>query len=62
MPKTRREFPDTLDYDAVAQRLEIGTGYIDRVPPAVWAYEVSGKQVLRQRVCDGPLIPASKVA
>lgn len=28
--------------------MKIGTGFIDRVPPAVWAYEVSGKQVLRQ--------------
>ncbi|HQS96076.1 type ISP restriction/modification enzyme [Novosphingobium sp. 17-62-19] len=42
------DFPDTIDYDAAKQRLLIGTGYIDRVPPAVWAYEVSGKQVLRQ--------------
>lgn len=42
------DFPDTLDYDAAMQRLKIGTGYIDRVPPAVWEYEVSGKQVLRQ--------------
>lgn len=42
------DFPDTLDYDAAEQRLKIGTGYIDRVPPAVWEYEVSGKQVLRQ--------------
>ena len=42
------DFPDALDYDAAKQRLLIGTGYIDRVPPAVWEYEVSGKQVLRQ--------------
>lgn len=42
------DFPDTLDYDPAAQRLKIGTGYIDRVPPVVWAYQVSGKQVLRQ--------------
>jgi Type ISP C-terminal specificity domain/N-6 DNA Methylase len=117
------DFPDALDYDAAKQRLKIGTGYIDRVPPDVWAYQVSGKQVLRQwfsyrkknrerpqigdkrkpsplsdiqpdhwlpeytselinvlnvlgmlvdleprqadllgRVCDGPLIPASKIA
>ena len=42
------DFPDTLDYDAAKQRLKIGTGYIDRVPPAVWEYQVSGKQVLRQ--------------
>ncbi|MFM5955391.1 MAG: type ISP restriction/modification enzyme [Novosphingobium sp.] len=42
------DFPDTLEYDAAKQRLKIGSGYIDRVPPAVWEYEVSGKQVLRQ--------------
>ena len=42
------DFPDSLDYDAAKQRLKVGTGYIDRVPPAVWEYEVSGKQVLRQ--------------
>ena len=42
------DFPDSLDYDAAKQRLKIGTGYIDRVPPAVWEYEVSGKQVLPQ--------------
>jgi Type ISP C-terminal specificity domain/N-6 DNA Methylase len=42
------DFPDSLDYDAAKQRLKIGTGYIDRVPSAVWEYEVSGKQVLRQ--------------
>lgn len=42
------DFPDSLDFDAAKQRLKIGTGYIDRVPPAVWEYEVSGKQVLRQ--------------
>ena len=42
------EFPDAIEYDAAANRLKIGTGYIDRVPPAVWAYEVSGMPVLRQ--------------
>jgi len=29
-------------------RLKIGTGYIANVSPAVWAYEVSGKNVIRQ--------------
>jgi Type ISP C-terminal specificity domain len=118
-----QDFPDSIDYDADLKRLKIGTGYIDYVSPAVWAYEVSGKNVLRQwfsyrkknrerpligdkrkpsplgdiqpdhwlaeytselinvlniltllvrlepqqadvleRICDGPLIPASKVA
>ncbi len=40
--------PDTIDYDASKQRLLIGTGYVENVPPAVWRYEVSGKQVLLQ--------------
>ena len=40
--------PDTLNYDAGKQRLLIGHGYIEHVTPAMWAYEVSGKQVLTQ--------------
>lgn len=32
----------------LGQRLKIGTGFIDHVTPAMWAYEVSGKSVLRQ--------------
>lgn len=39
---------DTISYDAATQRLLIGTGFIENVPPAVWRYEVSGKQVLGQ--------------
>lgn len=48
IPFTPEGFPDTLEYDATRRRLLVGTGFIDNVPPAVWAYEVSGKQVLRQ--------------
>jgi hypothetical protein len=40
--------PDTIAYDESRQRLLIGQGYIDRVTPAMWKYEVSGKQVLTQ--------------
>lgn len=40
--------PETIGYDAGEQRLLIGTGYVEHVPPAVWNYEVSGKHVLRQ--------------
>jgi hypothetical protein len=40
--------PDTIAYDVSKQRLLVGQGFIDRVPPAVWRYEVSGKQVLIQ--------------
>jgi len=42
------EMPDTIGYDAGKQRLLVGHGFIDNVPPAVWQYEISGKQVLLQ--------------
>ena len=46
---TRPErFPNRIDYDANVRRLKVGDGFIDNVPPAVWGYEVSGKQVLVQ--------------
>jgi predicted helicase len=48
IPSTAEGFPDTIDYDAGQQQLKVGTGRIGPVPPAVWAYQVSGKQVLRQ--------------
>ncbi|MFC7499630.1 type ISP restriction/modification enzyme [Enterovirga sp. GCM10030262] len=48
IPDTPEGFPDSLDYDPVLKRLKVGTGYIDNVPQAVWDYEVSGKNVLRQ--------------
>ena len=41
-------FPDSMQYDAATRRLLVGDGYIEGVDPRVWAYEVSGKQVLRQ--------------
>ena len=40
------EFPGRIDYDAAARRLKVGDGFVDRVSPEVWTYEVSGKQVL----------------
>lgn len=42
------EMPDSIDYDEVNRRLIVGDGYVEGVPPEVWNYEVSGKQVLRQ--------------
>ena len=48
IPDTPDGFPDTLDYDAATRELKVGTGVIAPVPPEVWAYEVSGKNVLRQ--------------
>ena len=38
--------PNSIDYDEHTQRLLIGTGYVENVPPVVWCYEVSGKRVL----------------
>ncbi len=40
--------PDTIEYDETNQRLMVGSGYVERVTPEMWSYEVSGKQVLRQ--------------
>ena len=37
-----------LSTDATRDRLQVGTGYIEPVPAAVWRYQVSGKQVLTQ--------------
>ena len=37
-----------MRYDPGAQRLYVGDGFVDRVPPTVWAYEVSGMHVLKQ--------------
>lgn len=46
IPEDADAMPDSLVYDAAAQRLHVGAGYIDGVRPAVWRYEVSGTQVL----------------
>ena len=48
IPTRPDRFPDRIEYDAAASRLKVGDGFIDNVPPAVWAYKVSGKQVLVQ--------------
>jgi hypothetical protein len=48
IPEDPDSMPDTITYDAPKKRLLIGTGYVENVEPAVWNYEVSGKQVLLQ--------------
>lgn len=48
IPGAPEPLPDDMTYDAATSRLHIGKGHIDNVPPAVWAYEVSGMNVLRQ--------------
>ncbi|MDY0169095.1 MAG: type ISP restriction/modification enzyme [Thermoguttaceae bacterium] len=47
-PDAPGSMPEPIDYDAAGERLPVGDGYVERVPPAVWHYEVSGKHVLRQ--------------
>jgi hypothetical protein len=42
------EMADSIGYDATKKRLVVGTGYVENVKPAIWRYEVSGKQVLLQ--------------
>jgi hypothetical protein len=37
-----------MDYDPEKRRLKIGPGYVENVTPEMWAYEVSGKQILVQ--------------
>ncbi|MBA3516735.1 MAG: DNA methyltransferase, partial [Rhizobiales bacterium] len=48
IPSAPEPLPDTMDYDAAGRRLRIGKGYVENVSPEMWAYEVSGKPVLRQ--------------
>ena len=48
IPTHPDHFPNRIEYDADACRLHVGTGFIDTVQPAVWEYEISGKQVLQQ--------------
>ena len=48
IPSGNDGMPDSLVYDAATHRLHIGLGYIDNVTPAMWSYDVSGKQVLTQ--------------
>ncbi len=46
IPGAPEPLPDTMDYHPAARRLKIGKGYIENVTPEMWAYEVSGKEVL----------------
>ena len=48
IPPAPELLPDTMEYDPAMRRLKIGQGYVENVTPEMWAYEVSGKHVLRQ--------------
>jgi hypothetical protein len=62
IPQDSSAMPDAINYDAEKKRLLIGRGYVERVEPGMWNYEVSGKQVLahwfsyRKANRDRPLI------
>ncbi len=46
IPGPPEPLPDMMEYDAVKRRLIVGKGFVDKVSPEMWAYEVSGKQVV----------------
>ena len=48
IPQDPAAMPDKIDYDPATKRLRVGSGFVENVEPAVWRYEVSGKQVLLQ--------------
>ncbi len=48
IPDDAESMPDEITYDEAKRRLLVGKGFINNVPPAVWRYDVSGKQVLTQ--------------
>jgi len=48
IPRRPDRFPNRIDYYPAARRLKVGDGFIDNVLPEMWAYEVSGQQVLVQ--------------
>jgi Type ISP C-terminal specificity domain/N-6 DNA Methylase len=62
IPQDPAAMPDEISYDAATKRLHIGTGFVESVEPAVWNYEVSGRQVLthwfsyRKRNRERPII------
>jgi hypothetical protein len=48
IPSAPEPLPESMDYNPATQRLRIGKGYVENVTPEMWAYEVSGKHILRQ--------------
>jgi hypothetical protein len=56
IPSAPEPLPETMHYEPATRRLKIGKGFVENVSPEMWAYEVSGMNVLRQwfsyRRCD----------
>jgi hypothetical protein len=62
IPSAPEPLPDTMEYDPATRRLHVGNGIVENVTPEMWAYDVSGKQVVwhwfsyRRRDRTRPLI------
>lgn len=52
IPGAPEPLPEAMDYDPATRRLKIGKGYVENVTAQMWAYEVSGKRVLREWFSD----------
>jgi hypothetical protein len=48
IPDDPGSMPDEIAYDEGKRRLLVGKGFVEKVPAAVWQYEISGKRVLTQ--------------
>lgn len=48
LPSELANMPHDLEYDPALRRMKIGSGFVANVLPEVWAYEISGKNVLSQ--------------
>lgn len=48
IPSAPEPLPETIEPDFAKRRLNIGKGFIENVSPEMWAYEVSGKPVVKQ--------------
>ena len=47
IPHAPDAMPDEIRHDPATNRLHVGDGFVEPVSAAVWAYEVSGKQVVK---------------
>jgi len=47
VPSDPERYPESYDYDASLQRLTVGSGVFEPVSPAIWAFNVSGLQVVK---------------
>ncbi|MCA9997811.1 MAG: N-6 DNA methylase, partial [Anaerolineales bacterium] len=46
-PSTPKKYPDSFHYDAANQELHIGEGVFEHVRPEIWAFSVSGLEVIK---------------